>query len=254
MKKTIQGTQSFGRAINLLQKIADLKTAPTIADLIVETDLTRPSLYRMLGGLEAEGLIIQTVDKRYILGLRLVILARKALAQNDIRPLVRSALEDLRDKTGETVHLAVRSGDELVYIDKIESMETVRMTSTIGTRVPFHSSGVGKAFLAALTEEESDALISSLSLTQITPFTTVTHSVLRNQVSDARAQGYVFDNQENETGIVCYGAAIRDVSDTPIASISISVPLFRHSDVPSYYSAPLLRCVESLSHQLGGSL
>ena len=148
MATAVQGTQSFTRSIALLRHIADRSDPPALQDLLRECGLTRPSLYRMLAGLEAEGLVTQTSDKRYLPGPGLISLARKALAGQDVRALARPALERLRDATGETVHLAVRSGDEMVYIEKIESQQSVRMASTIGTRVPFHSTGVGKAYLA----------------------------------------------------------------------------------------------------------
>ena len=73
----------------------------------------------------------------------------------------------------------------------------------------------------------------------------------RDQVRECRAQGYVFDNQENEAGIVCYGAPIREATGSPVASISVSVPMFRCAVNPSFYSDPVLHCVECLSKQLG---
>lgn len=249
MPPRVQGTQSFTRIMDLLQQIADRQTPPTLADLVAESGLTRPTVYRLVAVLQAEQMITQTSDKRYKPGLRLVSLARNALADIDIRRLARAELEQLRDATGETVHLAIRSGDELVYIDKIESHETVRMASTIGTRVPFHCTGVGKAFLSALAVE--DALTGQLRLDPVTPFTTTDPGALSHKIATARAHGFVFDDQENEVGIVCYGAAIVDASGNPAASISVSVPLFRHSNTPDFYSAPLMRHRDNIERQLG---
>lgn len=253
MQQRVQGTQSFTRIMDLLQHIADRQTPPTLADLVVESGLTRPTVYRLIAVLQAEQMITQTGDKRYKPGLRLVSLARNALADLDIRRLARSELEQLRDATGETVHLAIRSGDELVYIDKIESHETVRMASTIGTRVPFHSTGVGKAFLSALASEDAAALTDQLRLTPVTSFTTTDPGTLSHKINIARSQGFVFDDQENEVGIVCYGAAIVDAAGNPAASISVSVPLFRHRDTPDFYSAPLMCHRNAIERQLGYS-
>jgi len=96
---------------------------------------TRPTLYRILSPLEAEGIVIKANGKRYRLGARLIGLANGALAQVDVRSIARLALAALHDETGETVHLAIRNHDEMVYVDKIDSREVVRMSSTIGTRV-----------------------------------------------------------------------------------------------------------------------
>lgn len=253
VKKNVPGTQSFSRFMDLLQHICDRASPPNLSDLMGESDLTRPTLYRSLAALEAEGLITQTGDKRYHPGTRLVTLARTALKDVDIRSLARPELEHLRDATGETVHLAIRNGEELVYIEKIESHAMVRMASTIGTSVPFHSTSVGKAFLSALSPEESDALIAQLPLSKITPHTTTNPVHLSRRVADVRAAGFVLDDQENELGIVCYGAAIRDANGYPVASVSVSVPLFRNRDDPNFYSAPLKRYVGEISRQLGYS-
>lgn len=247
MTNQVQGTQSFARSIGLLQHICDRSRPPTLGDLLSECDFTRPTLYRLLNGLEAEGLIVQLKDKSYKPGPRLVNLARSALASSDIRERARDALVRVRDQTGETVHLAVPSGEGLVYIDKIESLETVRMNSTIGTFVPLHSSGVGKAYLAALSDEKLAAVLDTLTLASITPFTTIDPTKLREQITQCREQGFVFDNQENETGIACFGAAILDEDARPIAAISISVPLFRLKEDRSRYADALKECVRCLS-------
>lgn len=250
MNKQVQGTQSFARSIGLLQHICDRQTPPNLQDLLGECDFTRPTLYRLLAGLEAEGLIQQSRDRRYTPGGRLINLARSALAQSDIRSLARDALETLRNQTGETIHLAIPGADGLVYIDKIESLQTVAMNSTIGTFVPFHSSGVGKAYLSALEEAELSPLIDRDDLQAITRFTTTDPARLRDQIATCRAQGYIFDNQENEVDIVCFGAAIRDDRGRPVAAISVSVPLFRLKSVQAHYAEPLLACVRDISARL----
>ena len=97
---------------------------------------TRPTLYRILSSLEAEGVVIKASGKRNRLGARLIGLANGALPQVDVRSIARLALAALHDETGETVHLAIRNRDEMVYFYKIDSREVVHMSSTIGTRVP----------------------------------------------------------------------------------------------------------------------
>lgn len=237
--------------MDVLQLIADSGKAQSRAELLKLCGLTRPTLYRVIASLEAEGLVEATADNRYRLGSRLVSLARLALAQNDIRKIAEPYLSKLRDDTGETIHLAIRSGDELVYIDKIESRELVRMTSTIGTRVPFHSSGVGKAYLAAMSVVEASQLIERIDLPGITKFTTIDKVTLSKRIKLARRAGFAHDKQENETGIVCFGAAICEGVERPVASVSVSVPLFRLSTDTSKYSEPLCDTVASISAELG---
>ncbi len=253
MAKQVQGTQSFSRSISLLQHICDRATPPDLQDLLAECDFTRPTLYRLLGGLEAEGLLHQSHDRRYKAGARLISLARHALAQSDIRDIARKPLQTLRDQTGETIHLAVPSGDGLVYIDKIESRETVRMASTIGTFVPLHSSGVGKAYLSALPEDEFETRLNTLNLAPVTRFTTTDPETLTRQINESRKTGYIFDSQENEEGIACFGAAIVDQNNIPQAAISVTVPLFRLHDDKAQYVPHLLQCIRTITEHLRAS-
>jgi DNA-binding IclR family transcriptional regulator len=237
--------------MNVLQLIAEQDEAPGVSELLSLSGLTRPTLYRILSSLEAEGLVVKNRDKCYRLGARLIGLAHSALAQVDVRQVARPALASLRDETGETVHLAIRNLDELVYVDKIESRELVRMASTVGTRVPFHSSSVGKAYLAKLPKDEAEQIMTRLRFAPLTANTSRDLQELRKKVQLTRERGYSVDDQENEDGIVCFGAAIQDGSGLPVASVSISVPVFRLNEDKSHYWRPLVERCAQISRRLG---
>ena len=249
MNSSVQGAQSFARSIAVLQMIAESAQPLSRAELASRSDLTRPTLYRIIASLEAEGLIRQSSQGGYSLGVRLVELARTALAQNDIRGVAGPELERLRDVTGETVHLAVPSNDAMVYIDKIESRETVRMMSTIGSRIPYHSTSVGRAYLSALPEADADALIDRIETPAITEFTVTDLNRLKDIVRQARLAGVAREEQENERGIICFGAAIRDRTQAPIAAISVSVPMFRLDETRGYEAA-ISRAADEISKGL----
>ena len=247
----VQGTQSFGRAMGVLTLISDAPAPPTLADLLKLSGLTRPTLYRIIATLMAEQLVVRSDDQRYLLGPRLIALAHRALAQNDIRLLAHDVLESLRDETGETVHLAVRSGLEMLYIDKVESTQTVRMASEVGTRVAMHSSSVGRAYLAALAPARSTSLIDQLPLSSFTKKTVVEASALETLIANTREAGYSFEEEQNEEGIACFGASIRDSTREPVAAISVSVPIYRLSSDTGRYWKPLMAQCRLLSERLG---
>lgn len=250
MNKVIQGTKSFSRNIEILQFIADAPRPPSLTDILEASDLTRPTLYRVLSALEAELLIVQRPEKRYSLGTRLISLARNALANNDIRQIARADLERLGDDTGETVHLAIPSGTQMMIIDKMESREVVRMASVIGMLVPFHTTGVGKAFLVGLKSQKLSDLINRLPLEQITSFTTTDPDKLLKKIVGAQKDGYIIDDQENENGIVCYGAPILNARGEPVAGVSVSTPSFRLKKNSKHYIEPLLACAKAISDKL----
>lgn len=252
MATSVQGAQSFARNIAVLQMIADAERPLSRAELADAVDLTRPTLYRIIAALEAEGLIEQASAGAYRLGVRLINLARTALSQNDVRRIAAPELERLRDMTGETVHLAIPSGDAMVYIHKIESREVVRMMSTIGTRIPFHSTSVGKAYLGALAPDAAAALIDRIDRPRQTAFTVTDPAAIKAAIARARTAGVAREEQENELGITCFGAPIRDDTNAPVAAISVSVPMFRLDESKDYAGA-IAAVAAEISKGLGGA-
>ena len=247
----IKGTQSFSRSIDVLQIISN-QTKPIIfSDILYESNLTKPTLYRILSSLEEVGLIHKTINKEYKLGIRLISLAYKALADIDIRRIANKPLMQLRDETGETVHLAIKNKDMMVYVDKFESKEIVRMTSFIGTTIPFYSSSVGKAYLASIEEKQLNEILKKINFLPKTKKTKTNLDKLYQDIKLTKKNGYSFDDEENEDGIVCFGASIKDATSMPIASVSISVPTFRLNKNKAIYWKPLLSKCDEISKLIG---
>lgn len=237
--------------MDILQLIADARKPPLIAEILEQCDLTRPTLYRVLAALEAENLITQQPDKTYALGVRLITLARIALAENNIIKIAHPELEKLGSETGETVHLGMRVGDEMMIVDKIESRDTVRMASMVGMRFPIHTTGIGKAYLVGLNADQADEFIDNKPLKKITKYTTTDAKELKKRLSEARLKGFIIDDQENEEGIVCYSSPLFDASGNTVASISVTTPSFRLKDDRDHYITPLLKYANIISAKLG---
>jgi DNA-binding IclR family transcriptional regulator len=251
LNNVIQGTKSFSRNMDILQLIADSPKPPLISEILEKSDLKRPTLYRVLAALEAEDLISQKPDKTYALGTRLITLARIALAENNIIQIAHPELEKLGAETGETIHLGMRTGDEMVIVDKIESSDTVRMASMVGMRFPIHTTGIGKAYLVGLNEKQAEEFIENKPLKKITKYTTTDPKILKQRLSEARVKGYIIDDQENEEGIVCYSSPLFDAMGNTVASISVTTPSFRLKEDRQHYVAPLLKYAKMISAKLG---
>src|SRR5690606_34804142 len=169
----------------------------------------------------------------YQLGPRLIQLASRSWGRSELRLASVQALKELRDITGETVHLAVPNDKHMVYIEKLESPSAVRMASYIGSNVSMHSTSVGKAYLAALPQNERDSLIDSLEFTQYMPNTPSNAQQLKQQIEEVIQRGWSVDDEENEAGIYCYGAAILGLNNQPVAAVSVSTLRFRQKKTPS---------------------
>jgi IclR family transcriptional regulator, KDG regulon repressor len=247
------GAAAFSKFVAVLQLIADAPAPPGIPELAARTGYPRPTVYRIVGALIAEGMVIESPrGAGYSLGPRLLSLASRSWERSDLRVAASEQLQALRDITQETVHLAVRSGSEMVYIEKLESPHAVRMASRIGTRVTLYSSSVGKAYLASLTRANRDALLATLHFERFTPNTIVERGALDAELDVTRARGYAEDCEENEEQIFCYGSVIIDANGEPIACVSISIPLYRKSATPiDTYVAPLKEACRAIAEGMG---
>jgi DNA-binding IclR family transcriptional regulator len=251
--KTVAGAAAFSKFIAVLQLVADAQTPPNVARLSAASGYPRPTVHRIVAALQAEGLIVGAGSgNTFGLGPRLVNLASRSWERSDLRLAAVDALMELRNLTSETVHLAVRSGSEMVYIEKLESPHAVRMASRIGTRVSLTSSSVGKAYLATLGVTEREALLKDAPLRRFTEHTLVTLDEVRSELVATEQRGYAEDREENEVAISCYGAAIRGADGRAVGCVSISMPTFRlERDAQTRYIEPLLAACRTIAARLG---
>src|SRR4051795_6778070 len=142
-----------------------------LADIAERTGLPKPTVHRILQVLVARGFARDAEDGLYAAGPRVLTVAGEALAELDLAGLARPTLTALQRSVGGTVHLALRNGDEAVYVDKIEGDEPYRMASRVGLPLRLHSTGIGKAILASLSDGELAELLARLPLEARTPRT-----------------------------------------------------------------------------------
>jgi len=246
----VPGAAAFGKFMRAVQAIADAPGELTVASLARQTGFPRPTAHRIVAALVAEGLAMEEPRSgRLALGPRLISLAFRSWDRSDLRRAAQEHLVALRDALDETVHLAIPSGSEMVYIEKLESRRNVRMASRIGTRVALHSSSVGKAWLAALPSEERAA--ARLTLTARTARTFTERAALMADVEATQARGYALDLQENELDICCYGAAIAGRDGRPVGCISVSLPRYRFEEQPRQpIVSALLDCVRNIANEI----
>jgi len=239
--------------MHLLQLVADTPESLTVAELSKLSGYPRPTVHRTVAALIAERLLEEGPRTgALVLGPRLIQLASRSWARSELRLASIEDLKRLRDITGETIHLAVLNGPSMVYVEKLESPSAVRMTSRIGTSVDLHSTAVGKAYLAALDEPSCEKLLGELPapLPGYTPNTITKLADLRQQLTKIRDRGWSVDEEEQETGIYCFGSTIFGPRG-PIAAISVSTLRFRQKeDSLQAYVEPLLETCKVISQRI----
>ncbi len=195
----------------------------SLAELSAMIKMPKSSTHRHLATLQELGLAERKDGDRFYLGTKVIELAGLFLANSDLRIESQAVLNDLAEKTGETIHLAVPSGTEVVYIAKVESRHALGMSSHLGGRLPMYCTALGKSILAFSNPELLQAVLAE-PLRPHTPNSLISGKALITDLALVRSRGYAIDDEENEPGIRCVGAPIFDYTASPVAAISISVP------------------------------
>lgn len=248
-------TGTLGKAMDVLDAVAVSPTPPRFTDLLKKVDQPRGTLHRQISNLVEEGLLTVRGDHSYELGIRLLRLASKAWSDNQFRVVAEPHLRRLHDLTGETVHLGVLSGSEVIYLDKVEGRQMVRMHSQIGNASPVYCTGVGKAALSALPDDEVERRIASLRFHPYTPTTLPDAEALRREIAEIRRTGVAYDREEHEPGIHCVAAPIHSSGRGFTAGVSVTAPAYRIPMARLEEWEPLVRdCVVSIMEDMASRL
>ncbi|WP_328990854.1 IclR family transcriptional regulator [Kribbella sp. NBC_01245] len=215
-------SQSLARALQILVSLGERDHS--LDELATELDVHKTTVLRLLRTMEAERFVRHDDAHRYRLGSRLFALADAAREQHAVREVAAPHLRRLNQRTGQTVHLAAYENGQVIYIDKLDSVQSVRMYSQIGVPAALHCTAVGKVLLAAQPKRTREALLTSIDYPRFTERTITGPDELRNELDRVRAQGWAHDHAEHESFINCIGAPIIDGSKRVIGAVSISVP------------------------------
>jgi DNA-binding IclR family transcriptional regulator len=216
------GEERLNAIGKLVAVVETLATESKVSRIARATGLATSTVHRILQSLVQVGWAHEDDEHGYLLGARLLAIAARA---DDATFLVRRAtpfLRELRDATGDTVHMATRRGDEMVYVAKLDGRKAYQMRSHVGLTVPLHCTAVGKAVLAATSPQDVRAAMERTGLPARTEHTITDVGTLLDHLKMIRAKGYAVDEQENEGTIRCIGAVVLGQRDVPLAGISVS--------------------------------
>lgn len=246
--------KSLAKALRILDTVGRYQHGTSIAALSKELKMGKSTVHRLLATLREFDLIwFDPTTANYALGSRILRWSDLLVQQN---LLVRHGLPVLRDLVSvgrETANLAVLDGTEVLYVAQFESMERLRLSEVVGTRQAAHSTALGKAILATMTDEELDHLYGKVDgLKGLTPNTITDRRRLKEHLRKVRNEGVAYDFEENVAGVVCLGAVVRNFTGKPIAAMSVSLPIQRlRGDSLITLKEHLLEAVDRLSTELG---
>ncbi len=214
--------------------------------------LAKSSAHDLLNSLAQIGLLGKTEEGRYRLGWRLVTLSETLLATTELRREARPILEELAAQYQETLHLAVLDDTSVVYVDKLEGRQAVRVELTsLGTRLYAHCSALGKVLLAHRPEMDVKRIVKVAGLPRFTPNTITDEGELEEALIKIRKQGYAYDLEEILPDLCCVGAPIRNYTGHVIAAISMSMPAYRFQRSQIEFRKAVVRTGKMISERLG---
>ena len=210
--------------IELLKKNKEMR----LQEITNETGICKSTVYRLISQLCKYNYLEKKHEtKKYKLGLKFLEISSYIIENLDIREIARDSIKELNDITKETIHLAMLSGDKVVYIYKKESAHIIRMYSQIGKVAPLYCTGVGKAILAFQSQDVLNRLLDSVEFYKYTRNTITDKKRLLNEIDIIKKSGYSTDNEEHEKGIACIAAPIWDHENKIVASVSITCLKYR---------------------------
>jgi IclR family transcriptional regulator, KDG regulon repressor len=218
---------SLDKALNVLEAIARAGEA-RLSTLAEATGYPPATIHRILAGWVRRRYVRQeAATKKYMLGLKCLDIASRLKDNLEIVTAAKPVMQNLMERTGETVNLAGFENMEAAYIDQISNTKSLlRMFTRVGARVPLHSSGVGKAFLASRPREEALDYFRSARKVRYTPNSLVKEEDFLRDLEETRTRGYALDREEFEEGVGCIAAVITQNGEVA-GAMSISGPSSR---------------------------
>lgn len=231
------------KAFGLLETIAAMDHAPTLAELTEAANLPKPTLHRWLAMLEGAELIRRLPDgRRYELAARATSLAFSILSNSPGSTQRHQILERVVRELGESCNLTILDGGEIMYLDRVDATLPLRVAFQKGSRVPVHCSASGKMFLAMMSPSRRERLLATLSFERHTPNTLASLAALNEELARIRKQGYAFDDEEFLSGLFCIAVPVIDKNRRDcVAALALQAPIVRVSRDNAAERLPTLR-------------
>jgi len=246
--------KTVDRIVRVLDCFSVEQPAWSLTELGDHLALPKSTIHRFLTSLEIHGILRrEPSDRRWRLGYRLVTWGERAAASSDLRHISRPIMQDLVDKTDETVVLTVYQDQEVVCIEKAETSHSVRLKLDVGTRHPLHAGASSKILTAYLPEEEIHAIAYDQELPRICTNTITDPDNLVAELAKIREQGYAKSIEETDPGAWGVATPIYTGNGDPAAAIGIVGPSLRFSEeLVQQYVTVCQQAARRISMLLGG--
>lgn len=252
--KTEQNTiKSLDRAMEVFEYLSEAQSK-TLSALAADMDQSPATVYRILITLEGRGLVEFDADEQvWHIGPQAFVIGARFLRRTSLVDRARPLLRKLMHETGETANIGREQSGRVLFLSQVETHESIRAFFPPGTLSPMHSSGIGKALLAQMDEDQLDRTLAGQRLEAFTDHTITDIPALKADLRVSRQQGFALDNEEKNVGMRCIAAPVFDMNSEAIAGLSVSGPTSRVGpDQISGFSQPVIEAAADLTRAIGG--
>jgi len=253
--KTGQNTiKSLDRAMEVFDHLSTT-LGQTLSEIAADLRQSPATVYRILITLERRRLVeFERAEQLWHIGPHAFVIGSRFLRRTSLVERARPILRRLMEDTGETANLGIVQGGSVLFVSQVETHANIRAFFPPGSLSPLHSSGIGKALLADMSEERLNRMISHGPLETFTPNTLATKSALVADLAMTRQRGYAIDNEEKNLGMRCIASSVFDMHEEAVAGISISGPSIRmEPDQIARLSRFVVDAAADLTAALGGT-
>lgn len=246
-----RGVKSLDNAISIINLISKHEELG-VSEISKQIGMSKSSVYNILFTLNKHNWVMKSkITEKYKLGLRLFELGYTVRANMQLRAIAIPYMEKIITRTKEVAYLTVYNAGQVVYIETAHPKNLVTISSVIGRSVHLHCTGVGKAIMAFLPDEEVKNIIELYGMPAFTPNTITSAEELQKELVNIRNTGYAIDNMEHEYGVKCVAAPIFNDSGQAIASMSLSGPSLRFDNKTEEYAQMIKEVTLEISRKFG---
>ena len=220
-----QQHRATARVLDILERLAASKDGLTLTELSLAMDAPKSSLFPIVHTLEGRRYLRQEPSTgRYTIGPGALALSASAAADQGLRPIVR-VMKQVVERCQETCQLGILDQDSVLYVEKEDSPQAIRMISRVGNRLPANATAIGKALLSGLTDQQIRRLYAG-GLPRLTEQTVTDLEALLAQLRSVRAGAIATEQEESTPQLACWAVPLRQRQQV-FSALSVSVPLFR---------------------------
>ncbi|MGP6139874.1 MULTISPECIES: IclR family transcriptional regulator [unclassified Jeotgalibaca] len=243
--------QSIDRAVQVLNCFTERNPEWRLTEIAEQLHVGKSTAHGIVNTLKWNGLLNQDEEtQKYRLGLKLMEMGELVKKSIDVTEVAGPFIDDLCDLVEETVHLGTLVDSEVMYVDKRETQQSIRITTTIGSRIPAQNTGIGKCLLAFSSQSVLENLPDEFET--FTPHSIATKAELLEELERIRQNGYGHDKEEYAKGLYCVAAPIFDYTGNVHYAVSVSGPTFRMTPGKIKMVTKLvLRTAQQISEKMG---